>query len=390
MKLFRRNISFSELRQKISEERKRRLGWFNRIMLWLNYAAIVSLLCSYAARFINPVSFWPLAFFGLAYPLILLVNLFFILYWFVQLRIHGFYSLLIISVGLRSFLSCVQFHFLEEKPLKTDVKVMSYNCMLFDLYNWSDNVSSRAAIFKMLEQESPDILCLQEFYTSEKPGGFNNRDTLTQFLPTTKIHCEFTTTLRGTDHWGIATLTRFPIVRTGKLVFNTRSNNICIFTDVIIDSDTVRIYNMHLQSIQFKKDDYKLVDEVMNDPAHAEDKLERGKNILRRLKRGFVKRAGQADLVAEHIRSCKYKVIICGDFNDTPTSYAYYTIRGDTKDAFIEKGSGFEKTYNGTMPAFRIDHILHSPEIETINYRKIKQSITDHFPVVAEVRLSKK
>ncbi|MBC7863116.1 MAG: endonuclease/exonuclease/phosphatase family protein [Bacteroidia bacterium] len=386
MIILKKNISFGELRRKISEARKRKLNWFNRFMLWLNYIAIVALLCSYAARFINPVSFWYLAFFGLAYPVVLLVNIFFILYWTAQLRIYSFLSLIFILLGLRSFFSYVQITLVDTKPQKTDVKVMSYNSMLFDLYNWSHNEKSREEIFGMLEEESPDILCLQEFYTSENPKSFNNKDTLTKFLPTTNIHCEYTTTLRGWDHWGIATLTKYPIVRKGKLIFNTKTNNICIFTDVIIEKDTVRIYNMHLQSIQFKKDDYKFVSDVVNNK-ETQEEIEHSKSILRRLKRGFLKRSYQSDLVAEHISKCKYKIIVCGDFNDTPSSYTYSNIRGDMKDAFIEKGSGFEKTYNGKMPAFRIDYILHSKEIETVSYKRIKESTTDHFPVSAYLRL---
>lgn len=386
MKLFKQNISFGELRKKIVAQRKRKLNWVNRLMLWLNYLLIVALLFSYCARFINPVTFWYFSFFGLGYPIILIVNIFFILYWWVQLRVYGFISLFFVLIGFYSFLGYYQITIKQEQILKSDIKVMSYNCMLFDLYNWSNNDKSRSKIFQMLHDEKLDILCLQEFYTSEKPEGFDNKDTLTKFLPSTFIHCEYTTTLRQKDHWGIATLTKYPIVRKGKLIFNTRTNNICIFTDVIIDSDTIRIYNMHLQSIQFKKEDYKFVDAVFSSK-ETEEEVQHSKNILKRLKLGFLKRAFQADLVAQHINLCKYKVIVCGDFNDTPSSYAYATIRGNMKDAFIEKGFGFEKTYNGKMPAFRIDYIMHSSEIKTISYKRLKESITDHFPVTAQLRI---
>jgi endonuclease/exonuclease/phosphatase family metal-dependent hydrolase len=386
VKIFKRDISFGEIRARINEERKRKLNWFNRLMLWLNYVAIVALLCSYCARYINPATFWYIAFFGLAYPVILLLNGFFILYWFAQLRLHGSLSLFAILLGMRSLFSYVQITPADEKPLKTDIKVMSYNCMLFDLYNWSENKQSREKIFGMLEEEAPDIICFQEFYTSENGKNFNNVDTLKKFLPANSAHTEYTTTLRETDHWGIATFSRYPIVRKGKLIFNTRTNNICIFTDVIIDKDTVRVYNMHLQSIQFRKEDYKFVSDVVNNKETAEE-LEHGKNILRRLKRGFLKRSFQADLVRDHMNKCRYKMIVCGDFNDTPSSYSYHAIRGEMKDAFIEKGSGFEKTYNGKMPAFRIDYILHSSEIKTVSYKKVGESFTDHFPVTAYLRL---
>lgn len=110
--------------------------------------------------------------------------------------------------------------------------------------------------------------------------------------------------------------------------------------------------------------------------------MEKSKNIMRRLKRAFVKRATQSDIIAAHIESCKYKIILCGDFNDTPASYVYHTVRGNLKDAFIESGSGFEQTYAGKFPRFRIDYILHSPDFESKNYHHLSETLTDHYPIM--------
>ncbi len=255
--------------------------------------------------------------------------------------------------------------------------------MLFDLYNWSKNAQTRNIILTNLAEENPDILCLQEFYTSEEKGDFNNIDTVTHLLNTKNSHVEYTITLRGNDHWGIATFTKYPIIKKGKIEFNTRSNNLCIYTDVLINTDTVRIYNMHLQSISFTKADYKFMDQIQSDTTDTKDEVEKSKSILRRLKRAFVKRATQSEIIATHIETCPYKVIVCGDFNDTPASYVYNTIRGDLKDAFIESGSGFEQTYAGKFPRFRIDYILHSKEFNSKNYHHITETQTDHYPVVS-------
>jgi len=262
---------------------------------------------------------------------------------------------------------------------------MSYNSMLFDLYNWTKNTHSRNIILTSLAEENPDILCLQEFYTSEEKGDFNNIDTVTNLLNAKNNHVEYTTTLRGNDHWGIATFTKFPIIKKGKIEFNTSANNLCIYTDILIKTDTIRVYNMHLQSIRFSKADYKFIDQVKNDTTDTKDEMEKSKNILRRLKRAFVKRAIQADAIAAHIERCRYKVIVCGDFNDTPASYVYHTVRGNLKDAYIESGSGFEQTYAGKFPRFRIDYILHSKEFTSKNYHHLTESLTDHYPIVSYI-----
>lgn len=369
----------------VKERNARRLSRFNKLMLWLNYAAIVALLLSLCAKYISPGSFWIFSFFGLAYPIAALANLCFIIYWFVQMRWQGLFSAIAMLIGINTFLGFFQVDLSRETPDNKDIKVMSYNSMLFDLYNWSRNKQSRNMILDMLAEENPDILCLQEFYNSEEKGDFHNADTLTSLLNSKNIHYEYTTTLRQTDHWGIATLTKYPIIKKGRIDFNVRSNNICIYTDVLIDKDTVRIYNMHLQSISFSKADYKFIEEVNNE-VDAQDEVLHSKSILRRLKRAFVKRASQADAIAEDIRNCHYRVIICGDFNDTPASYAYRTIRGNLEDAFEECGNGFELTYAGKFPRFRIDYILFDKRLRAIDYYKVRETQTDHYPIVCYLR----
>lgn len=322
---------------------------------------------------------------GLAFPVILLANIIFTIYWFAQFRVHAAFSLIAILLSAKTCLGFIQIDFTSDKTSNKDIKIMTYNSMLFDLYNWKKNNESRNLILTSLAEENPDILCLQEFYTSEQKNDFNNIDTVTGLLNAKNHHVEFTTTLRTFDHWGIATFTKFPIIKKGKIEFNTSANNICIYTDIIVKKDTIRIYNMHLQSIRFNKADYKFIDQVKNDTIDTKDEMEKSKTILRRLKRAFVKRAIQADAIAAHIENCKYKVIVCGDFNDTPASYVYNTVRGNLKDAFVESGAGFEQTYAGKFPRFRIDYILHSKEFTSKNYHHLTETLTDHYPIISYI-----
>jgi endonuclease/exonuclease/phosphatase family metal-dependent hydrolase len=354
-------------------------------LLWINYALIIGLLCAVASKYISPNHFWILAFFGLAFPLFIIANIFFTVYWFAQFKLHFIFSFAAILLSAKTLLGFVQLDFTSDAISNKDIKVMSYNSMLFDLYNWTKNTQSRNIILTSLAEENPDILCLQEFYTSEEKGDFNNIDTVTGLLNAKNLHVEYTTTLRGNDHWGIATFTKFPIIKKGKIEFNTSANNMCIYTDLLIKKDTVRVYNMHLQSIRFSKADYKFIDQVKNDTTDTKDEMEKSKNILRRLKRAFVKRAVQADAIAAHIESCRYKVVVCGDFNDTPASYVYHAVRGKLKDAFVESGSGFEQTYAGKFPRFRIDYMFHSKEFKSKNYHHLTESLTDHYPIVSYI-----
>jgi endonuclease/exonuclease/phosphatase family metal-dependent hydrolase len=101
------------------------------------------------------------------------------------------------------------------------------------------------------------------------------------------------------------------------------------------------------------------------------------------MKLAFIFRAKQARTVAEHIKKCPYPIIVCGDFNDTPLSYTYQILSEQLNDAFSEAGFGISNTYNGFLPLFRIDYVLHSERFKAISYQSEKVAMSDHFPVVA-------
>jgi endonuclease/exonuclease/phosphatase family metal-dependent hydrolase len=317
----------------------------------------------------------------LAFPYLFALNILFVLYWFVQFKHAFIFGLVALLLSITTAFRYVQFS--SDSPLNNKaLKVTSYNCMLFDLYNWTKNKEARNNILGSLADINPDVLCLQEFYTSEEPGDYNNIDTLKKMFSVKNYHVEFTTTLRGFDHWGIATFSKYPIVNQGKIVFNTTANNICIFTDILVNKDTVRVYNVHLQSISFSKKDNEFLEEVISDK-DAKDEVEKSKNILRRLKRAFIKRTRQVEMIAVHMKTCRHKIILCGDFNDTAASYAYEKLSSGLKDAFIEKGKGFGRTYAGKWPQFRIDYILHSKKLKCLKYKRHEETYTDHYPITA-------
>ena len=187
------------------------------------------------------------------------------------------------------------------------------------------------------------------------------------------------------DHWGMAIFSRYPLINKSVIDFNHKGSNLCLYTDVIAKNDTVRVYNCHLQSIRFGQEDYKFMNQIAY---NIEEENATGlKKIFNRLKIAFTKRAWQADTVAANISSSKYPVIFCGDFNDTPSSYAYKTVSENLSDAFRESGRGFGTTYVGPFPAFRIDFIFHSPGLKSFEYRTIKQKLSDHYPLTCKVVL---
>jgi endonuclease/exonuclease/phosphatase family metal-dependent hydrolase len=359
--------------------------WLYKFIVLLNWLVALLLLVSVLASYINPAFAWIIALIGIAYPYILVINLLFILYWLLVFDRAILISLVVILAGYPVLRNHFQFTWSPPPPLKeaNSFKFLSFNTRLFDVYGWTDRIDTRTRIFNLIKKEAPQILCIQEFYTSTSRSGFNSLDSLKALQQSPYVHVAYTATKWGTDHWGIATFSSFPIIRKGNILFNEITNNICIYSDIKINQDTIRVYNIHFQSNRFRKEDYEFLDK----PDEQKDKLLASKNIINKIKTASVKRSKQVDAVANHIESSPYPVIICGDFNDPPSSYTYNRISGDLKDAFVESGSGFGNTYNGLIPLLRIDYILHSPQIRSTDFKTVKQNLSDHFPITCKMEV---
>ena len=357
------------------------------LILPFYFIAVCSLLLSYLAPYVSPKSVWAIAFFGLAYPYLLLINLIFLVSWAIAKKKWFWVSLVAILSGWMNMITLFSFG-CENNSSEGKIKVLSYNVRNFDLYNWSHNKETKNKIFNFLKNESADIFCLQEFFQGDS-GYFETIDTLTQLSQSVSRHVRYTLTQRKNHHWGIATFSKYPIIFKGVVPFKYKSNNICIFSDIKIGDDTGRVYNMHLQSINFGYSDYRFIEALKenNDTLDSEDIEIASKNILRRIKRAFIKRTTQAEKIIAHMSACKYPIIICGDFNDTPFSYTYHLFAKQYRDAFSESGFGFGKTYIGTMPSYRIDYIMHSSDVISSDFKIHPEELSDHYAVSCRVKV---
>ena len=361
-----------------------------KILFLVNILVVVPLLISYFAAYISPVKIWQFAFFGLAYPIFLAANLLFVLLWLVFWKRYIFISLIVILIGWNFLQSLypLQFNLKRGHPGKP-LKMVSYNVNLFSGNQQSESPSeTRNDISSFLISQNADIICLQEFYLS----GPDYSKIIQDYAQSIGMKYFYFGNYR--KFWdkkkidAIIIFSRFPILDTGFFKIPDRSLY-GIFTDVVYEQDTMRIYNLHLESIRFGNDDYSFYSNLTN-PSEKIPPIEEGtKKTFWKLKKAFIFRAKEVDTLQKHLNASPYPIIMTGDFNDTPASYTYHQLTRKLKDSFVScSNEFFGSTYAGRFPAFRIDYILHSDFFYAEDYQKYKLDFSDHYPVTATFLLN--
>ena len=347
---------------------------FLNILFGLNFLFILVLILSYLSVYIPPDKYWIPSVFGFSYPYVLVANLVFVVVWPLIRARNMLLPLLIILLGFNFFTR--YFQVWGRQSGDANIKVLSYNVRNFQGTESRPSKQIADRIMGFLHKQEAEIICLQEVKLRSAKV-FNLPEVVKKF-PFIN-HYQYAST-GGTT--GLATLTKYPVVNMGEIRFEG-SQNMAIFTDVIIKKDTVRIFNIHLQSYYIDPNKYDIIDS----PGISEEgDIKQVKEMGSKYKKAVIKRAGQARIINKQIESSPYNVILCGDFNDTPVSYAYQKVRGGLKDAFVESGKGIGRTYIGRLPSFRIDYILHSKGFKAYNFQKLMFEESDHLPIVCELK----
>ena len=365
----------------------KKLFTFLRIlMVVVSILVLVAMAMSAGAAYIPPGKGWYIAFFGLGFIPLFALNFILLVFWIVVRFRHALIPLVAIIISLPAFFKTVGFHSSkanEKQTGKTDVRLMSFNVRNFDLYNWEKNNSTRDNIYKMLTDEQPDILCFQEFYTRDIDMEWNNEKHISKSLALPHHFFSISNTVAKQEHWGLCTFSRYPITGSGNVGTRGVNINACIYTDIETPAGVIRVYNIHLQSFHLSYKDYNVIDLKSDSSLN----LESGKTIFTKMKHAWVTRGAQVRVIAEHIRASPYPVFVCGDFNDTPSSFAYNELRGNLIDAFLNKSWGIGYTYDYWMPIFRIDYLLIDPRWQVNNFKVVGENLSDHYPI--ECNLSK-
>ncbi len=359
-----------------------------------NIGVVAAFLLVCCTGFLSPGRYWYIAVLGVGFPFIVAATAFYIFFWLFLKSRWALLSTVALLLGWKQVHALFGFHlfstFKAEKPTGA-LRVMQWNVSRLDQMNLKrPGGNYRQPILDFIRLMNPDVLCMEEFLES------NNPRELAENIP------YFTNTLKypyyffARDHrpWdgvyehGVIIFSKYPIVDTLRLRYSgpdsLKAAESLIHTDIDVNGQRIRVFATHLQSLRFDGNDYNTIRTITKGDNIEVDK---SKGILKKFRLAYFLRSKQAELVRREMDASPYPVLLCGDFNDIPNSFAYAKIKGDHTDAFLASSFGIGRTFASLSPTLRIDYIFTDKKMEVLQFKKTKLRYSDHYPLVADLAL---
>ncbi len=256
----------------------------------------------------------------------------------------------------------------SENSEKTPIDVVSYNVCSFNRYRSLGE--SVAEIAFWTGEHDFEIMAFQEYSTC-------GEDSFYKLLSREyNIATSLTPSKRGISN-GLAIVAKFPILETQQCKTED-DETFALYCDLKVADDTIRVLNVHLHSTAINQN-------IKGVASQNHTANRQAMKLLSEVCDNAESRYVQAECVARIIEQSPYRVVVCGDINDTPSSLTYKTLRGELKDSFYEAGFGYSYTYFGYYRTQRIDNIFMSPDFEVSEYSSPNIEYSDHKPVVARI-----
>jgi endonuclease/exonuclease/phosphatase family metal-dependent hydrolase len=267
---------------------------------------------------------------------------------------------------------------------------MSWNVEHFNIRHYKESPEVKGQMITLINQYQPDVVCFQEMVAGDSAphrinyvGEFQQKMSMKYYSYSYRKELDFD----DNHHFGIIIYSRYPIISQKSyeyqpLDYNSRFQ----YVDILKGRDTIRIFNVHLQTLRFTPDNIQYID----DPIQlGKDNIKESRSILSKFKHGFIRRHRQADRIKKIMDETRYPMVLCGDFNDVPNSYAYNTIGKNMQNAFVEAGYGIGATFSGILPILRIDNIFYNNRFEIKQYIRVPKKMSDHFPIITDLEIIK-
>ncbi|MHA7830452.1 MAG: endonuclease/exonuclease/phosphatase family protein [Flagellimonas sp.] len=345
----------------------RKLSFFDKIFFFLNILAALVLAISLLIPYVPTKLLSSLSIVSLVVPFTVIVNLIFVFYWLLKRKrnflLSGF-LLLLWYIMLGPFYQFSSNENRMDVDSDKSLSLMTFNARGFNELKQLNSNNIENQIYDFVTKKNPDIVCFQEtYYAMKRNNALNQYD------------YKFVDFIYGKYHGKViqSVYSKFPILKIDSIPFPNSSNN-AIYVDVLYQKDTIRIYNLHLQS-------FRIV------PGLRTVQNQESAKLLKKSQSVMLKQYEQASLIREDMNSVNYNKIVVGDFNNTQYSNVYQVIKGEMKDSYLEKGKGFGRTYDLLKFPLRIDYILVDPEFEVLSHQNFDVRLSDHYPIMATLRL---
>lgn len=345
------------------------LSLLNKLLYILNLLLVVLWAFAFLAPYINPQTLSFAAVLAIGYPLLLLLHLFFVGYWLIRFNkvIYLSASVLILSY----FFSVPIFKTKSKfKALAKDqsFSILSYNTQSFYYLGGSKEqvleVKSKLAHF--INQEAAHIVCLQE-----ARSGFD-----------TSLNYPYQS-IKGSNQ----IYSKYEIVKSAEIKFNEETTNISSYADIVHYYDTIRVYNLHLESLHLGNSDYNILKDWEEGTTEQEVK-NKTQELSNKIGKASSKRVQQVNTILKSIENSPYPTVLCGDFNDVAQSYIYSKLTTNHSDAFLASGKGFGASFRQLLFPFRIDFILFPNNWAAYNFEVLKTKLSDHQAIRCDVEVN--
>lgn len=362
-----------------------RLNWFQKVVFSIN--AVIAILLGVIINLSEspPSVSGYLYLLPLGFPLILIANIGFALWWMISKKLHFILSITVIWFATPLTGQWMSFNISSGTSAPHDVKLMTFNARRFNQFNWIKERNITQEIMAYIESEKPDIITFQEFINNPKKNEYQIKLLKKLGYKYFKLEPRGKQSLTR-QYFGLATFSKFPIthIEAGYNYKKGKKSIKCayIITTIKFKTKSVEIVNSHLRSLHFGKDDYEFVENVSESPEQAA--IHKSKSILSKVLHAGKERELEVMHLYARINASEYPLILTGDFNEPPTSFAYSKLKQVLSDPFSNFGFGPQPTFDGisTIPGLRLDHILHNQKIITTTYKTGPYNLSDHRPVI--------
>lgn len=357
---------------------------FRSIFLFINVLCIACALMTYWGSGISPDRFVLPAYLALAFPFVLFANVCFVVFWLAFRKWYFVLSLALLIGSYTKIRTCFPLNYKQAKQAEQNgaFTVMTYNTWLLGGLKKHTEKNPNKVLQHILDSDA-DIVCMQEFGVSNKLITEGDVRRILKKYPYKQIYYKVN---RSYKRMGIATFSKYPIIRKETIEFPSKQNE-AIFSDIVIGKDTIRLFNCHLESNKLTEKDKAMPAELRKN-FDAENLSNVTLHLSRKLGSAYKARSVQADMVSEYISRSPYKTVVCGDFNDVPLSYSYTKIRGDMQDAFESLGFGLGITFNEDFYRFRIDYVLCDSHFIPLQLKRDKVPYSDHYPITCTLKIA--